>query len=107
MIVRVWRGRVAASNERAYIEHLTRRVFPGLRTVDGFLGASLLKEGRADGVEFLVLTRWASMDAIRVFAGPNASTAVVEPAAAAILLDFDRVVRHYEVAAEVSGVGSS
>lgn len=69
MIVRVWRGRVAAKNERAYIEHLTRRVFLAFRTIDGFLGGSILKEQGADSVEFLVVTRWASMEAIRKFAG--------------------------------------
>jgi heme-degrading monooxygenase HmoA len=32
-------------------------------------------------VEFLVLTRWSSMDAIRAFAGADVRKAVVEPAA--------------------------
>lgn len=106
MIVRVWRGRVAAGNERAYIEHLTRRVFPAFRTIDGFLGGSLLKEGQAESVEFMVVTRWASMDAIRKFAGADVTKAVVEPAAEAILLNYDRVVKHYELAAEISGAGN-
>lgn len=107
MIVRVWRGRVAASNEKAYMEHLTRRVFPAFRTIGGFLGGSLLKEQRADGVEFMVITRWASMDAIRMFAGSNVTQAVIEPAALTILVDYDRTVKHYELAAEIPGAGRS
>lgn len=106
MIVRVWRGRVASQNERAYIEHLTRRVFPAFRTIDGFLGGSLLKEQHADSVEFMVVTRWASMDAIRKFARSDVTRAVVEPAAEAILLNYDRVVKHYEIAAEIAGAGN-
>ncbi len=106
MIVRVWRGRVASQNERAYIEHLTRRVFPAFRTIDGFLGGSLLKEQHADSVEFMVMTRWASMEAIRKFAGADVTKAVVEPAAEAILLNFDRVVKHYELATEISRAGT-
>lgn len=106
MIVRVWRGRVEAQNERAYIEHLTRRVFPAFRTIDGFLGGSLLKEQHAASVEFMVMTRWASMDAVRKFAGADVTGAVVEPAAQEILIDYDRVVKHYEFVAEVSGAGN-
>lgn len=107
MIVRVWRGRVAAQNERAYIEHLTRHVFPALRTIEGFFGGTLLKEQRCDGVEFMVVTRWASVEAIRKFAGADAMKAVVEPAAEAILIEYDRAAKHYEFVAEISGVGSA
>ena len=51
-------------------------------------------------IEFLVLTRWQSIEAIRGFAGSDISKAVVEPAAAAALLDFDASVQHYEVIEE-------
>jgi heme-degrading monooxygenase HmoA len=53
-------------------------------------------------VEFLVLTRWASMDAIRAFAGDDVGKAVVEPEAVQALLSFDRTVQHYEVVQEVA-----
>ena len=45
----------------------------------------------------MVQTLWDSMDAIRTFAGPHPERAVVEPAAAAVLLRFDKPVDHYEV----------
>ncbi len=105
MIVRVWHGRVAAQNEKAYIQHLTRHLFPAFRTIDGFLGGSLLREGRADGVAFMVVTRWASMEAVRKFAGPDVTKAWVEPAAQEILIEYDRHVKHYEFVAEISGAG--
>ena len=53
-------------------------------------------------MEFLVLTRWQSMEAIRAFAGAAVDKAVVEPGAVAALDDFDDTVRHYEVIEEVS-----
>jgi heme-degrading monooxygenase HmoA len=105
MIVRVWRGCVAAKNEKAYIEHLTRHLFPAFRTIDGFLGGSLFKDPRTDGVHFMVITRWESMDAVRRFAGADVTRAVVEPAAQQILIEYDRVVKHYEFVAEISGAG--
>ena len=96
MIVRSWRGRAAKGNA-AYVEHFRCTVLPELREIEGFLGATLLREERAADVEFLVLTRWASMDAVRAFAGADASRAVVEPEAVAALIDYDRTVHHYEV----------
>jgi heme-degrading monooxygenase HmoA len=74
---------------------------PGLRSVRGFLGAFLSECREDEHVEFLVLTRWASMDAIRAFAGPDPEEAVVEPAAIAALIEFDKRVRHYEVLEDV------
>lgn len=101
MIVRTWRGRASLSNPLAYVNHFRRSVLPQLRKIDGFLGASLLREDRSDDIEFLVLTKWASMDAVRAFAGERVSRAVVEPEAAAALLSFDEIVHHYEVVDEL------
>jgi hypothetical protein len=52
-------------------------------------------------VEFVVLTRWESFDSIRSFAGTQLDRAVVEPAAAAALTDFDHSVQHYEILSDV------
>jgi heme-degrading monooxygenase HmoA len=97
MIVREWRARANPSRERDYIEYFRRKVLPELGAIDGFLGASLLKEHRSGEVEFVVLTRWASMDAIRKFAGDEIEQAVVHPEAAAMLVSFHCTVRHYDV----------
>lgn len=105
MIVRAWRGWALSSNSVLYAEHFRQKVLPELRKLKGFLGASLLKGDRLGEVEFLVLTRWASMDAIRAFAGDDPSTAVVASEAAAVLTGFDKKVQHYEVAEEVSEPG--
>ena len=102
MIIRTWCGIASAANPHGYPEHFTRTAVPALQRIEGFLGASLLREDRADAIEFLVLTRWASLDAIRAFAGDAISQAVVEPEAAAALVDFDRTVHHYHVVAEAS-----
>jgi heme-degrading monooxygenase HmoA len=56
--------------------------------MEGFQGAMLLRGDRADEVEFLVLTRWASMEAICAFAGDDVRNAVVEEQAEAALLCF-------------------
>jgi heme-degrading monooxygenase HmoA len=97
MIVRSWRGRADPTKANAYPDHFRRNVLPELRGIAGFKGAQLLRHDRQREVEFLVLTRWASMDAIRAFAGQDASQAVVEPEAVAALVSFDKTVTHYDV----------
>ena len=63
----------------------------------GFLGAHLSQRSVNDKIEYLVLTRWDSMDVIRGFAGDDVDRAVVEPGAVAALIDLDERVQHYEV----------
>lgn len=97
MIIREWRGRAAKANADAYPKHFRTSVVPELRHVPGFVGASLCQRQVNDKVEYLVLTRWQSMDAIRGFASDDVGKAVVEPGAVAALVDFDSDVQHYEV----------
>jgi len=43
------------------------------------------------------VTLWASMAAIRAFAGNNAVEAVVPPEVRAMMIEYDKTVRHYEI----------
>jgi len=102
MIIREWRGRALKSREGAYLEHFNNSVLPQLKNVPGFVGAHLCCRPKGELVEFVVLTRWESFDAIRRFSGKQLDQAVVEPAAAAALADFDHTVQHYEILTDVS-----
>jgi heme-degrading monooxygenase HmoA len=101
MIVRIWRGREKKGHAGAYRHHLRDRVFPRLGALPGFMGASLLERDVAGEAEVLVMTRWTSMEAVKSFAGPNPGRAVVEAEARAVLSQFDDVVTHHEVVAEI------
>lgn len=92
MSVRTWRGRASPSRPHAYIEHFSAHVLPELQTIPGFCGASLLQAERPGEIEFLMLTRSTSLEAIRAF---------VEPGARAALTTFDESVTHYKVVLEV------
>jgi heme-degrading monooxygenase HmoA len=102
MIIREWRGRASPARAEAYPTHFRSNVLPELRQVPGFLGAHLSRRQLDDRIEFLVLTRWQSIDAIRSFAGNDIAKAIVEPGAVAALLEFDASVRHYDVLEEVA-----
>jgi heme-degrading monooxygenase HmoA len=102
MIIREWRGQALAERAEAYPRHFREIVAPELRKLAGFVGAHLSQRRVGDRIEFLVLTRWQSMEAVRAFAGATPDKAVVEPGAVAALADFDEQVSHYEVVEEVA-----
>ena len=70
-----------------------------LGAVGGGLAGSAIEEGvtRKQGVEITVQTLWASMDAIRQFAGESVNTAVVAPAAQPLFRSYDTTVTHFQV----------
>ena len=100
MIARLWRGVAVAGNADAYHHHATTKVFPALQDIAGHRGAYLLRRTVGGRAEFLAVTFWDSLDAIRAFAGNDPEIAVVEPEAQAVLAEFDDFARHYEVAGE-------
>lgn len=102
MIIREWRGRAPRAKSGEYPIHFRTRVALELRDVPGFIGATLSKREEDERVEFVVLTRWKSLDAVRAFAGADLDRAVVEPGAVAALSDYDHTVRHYEILEEVT-----
>jgi heme-degrading monooxygenase HmoA len=103
MIVRLWKGRARPESADAYQRHVATTVFPKLNGLDGYIRGRVLRRDVAGHVEFLVVTEWASLRAIEAFAGVTPDRAVVEPAARAVLADFDAHVEHFEVVEESSG----
>jgi heme-degrading monooxygenase HmoA len=104
VIARVWSATATAGGADRYRAHFTGTVLPGLRGLDGFLGAELMEADTGGRTHLLVVTRWETRAAIERFAGDDPDRAVVEPAAETALLDFATTVRHYEVTAR--GVGA-
>jgi heme-degrading monooxygenase HmoA len=97
MIGRVWYGWTSPENADAYEELLRTRILPGIHRVAGYRGASLLRRDGESEVEFVTLTCFESLEAVRAFAGEDYEVAVVPPEARALLTRFDERSRHYEV----------
>ncbi|MFD2999213.1 antibiotic biosynthesis monooxygenase family protein [Pontibacter toksunensis] len=98
MISRQWAGVLKAKHAEEYMQHLKEELFPKLSSISGFCGASILRKDMEDAVEFLIITNWESMEAIRKFAGENPDLAVVPEEVQRMALQYDKQVRHYEVA---------
>jgi heme-degrading monooxygenase HmoA len=107
MIARLWSAQTTSENWPAYERHFTENVLPELRAVTGYISSHLLKRENGREIEITVVTFWRSFEAIDTFAGPDREAAVVAPNAAALLTNFDRRVRHYEVATTDTPISSS
>jgi heme-degrading monooxygenase HmoA len=98
MILRTWRGVARPDEADNYIRHLKEETFPQLSRISGFVSASILHRPVAQGVEFVIMTTWQSMESIRQFAGEPEDVAVVPPAVQAMMVEYDPKVAHYEIA---------
>jgi heme-degrading monooxygenase HmoA len=102
VITRMWRGWAPAERAHEYERHYRSEVLSVLRGVAGFQGARLLRRTTGDETEFVSLTFFEDLDAVRTFAGPEYETAVVADEARAVLVRFEDRVAHYETAFETS-----
>ncbi|MEP1093685.1 MAG: antibiotic biosynthesis monooxygenase [Cyclobacteriaceae bacterium] len=97
MIVRHWKGTTSKTTAAPYLQHLEEDTFQILNQIDGFIDAKALRKDKVDGVEFVVISTWDSMEAVKKFAGENPALAVVPDKAKEYLQSFDEHVDHYEV----------
>jgi heme-degrading monooxygenase HmoA len=106
VIVRAFHATASAEGADAYHEHFTRSVLPSLQRIGGYQGAYLLRRDHDGHVELQVLTLWDSLEAIRRFAGTSPERAVVEPAAQAVLANYDPTVTHHMVIVDTVGANA-
>jgi hypothetical protein len=98
MIARTWRGATREQDAEAYLGYLKETGFREYRATPGNLGVFALRRVRDGRADFLLLTLWESVDAIRGFAGEDIERAVFYPEDERFLIDREDRVRHYEVA---------
>jgi heme-degrading monooxygenase HmoA len=98
-VARVWRGWAAdARGAEAYQHHFNHDVAPHLERLAGFQGAWLCRRETDSRIEFMAVSLWESMDAVKGFAGDHPDVAIVGPAGRAALSGFEDKVAHYDAA---------
>jgi hypothetical protein len=97
MIARMWHGWTKLEKADAYESLLRDEMFPSIRRIEGSLDAYLLRREGGEEVEFVTITLFTSLDAVRRFAGDNYETAVLHPKAHALLSHHDSKSVHYEI----------
>lgn len=97
MIARIWRGEVRASDGDAYARYLSQTGEPDCRALPGNRGVLVLRRDAEERTEFVFVSFWSDMDAIRAFAGDDLERARYYPEDERYLLSLDPHVRHYDV----------
>jgi heme-degrading monooxygenase HmoA len=97
MIARIWRGAVALEDADRYADYLRETGVREYAATPGNLGVHMLRRIEGDRAEFLMLTFWESIDAVRGFAGDAVETAVFYPEDDRFLVDRDLTASHWEV----------
>jgi heme-degrading monooxygenase HmoA len=96
MIARLWHGYTNRTNAPIYEKMLLGDILPGIRKLQGYRGCYVLQRKNGAEVEFITLTLWESIDAVRQFAGLDYTKAVIAPQAEILLTRYDAESVHYE-----------
>ena len=102
MIARVWRGATRADDAEEYLQYLGTTGHAEYRRVAGHRRTITLRRVIGDRAEFVLITLWDSLDAIRCFAGMDLERAVFYPEDDRYLVAREDRVNHFEVAFEES-----
>jgi heme-degrading monooxygenase HmoA len=97
VIARTWRGWTRAEDADPYVEYLERTGMREYRETPGNRGAWILRRADGDRTEFVTLSFWESMDAVRGFAGDDPERAVFYPEDDRFLLAREETVTHFEL----------
>jgi heme-degrading monooxygenase HmoA len=97
-IARIWKGRTLESKADEYETYLNQSGISKIRATPGNLGAYVLRRTFEGKTEFVVISLWESVDAIRRFAGADYQKAVILPKDRQYLLEVEPNVLHYEIA---------
>ena len=97
MICRVWRGRTSAGSADEYGAFLKRTAYPDYGDEEGNRGWILLRRSTTKEVEFMFVSFWESMDAVRHYTGGDEQKPKYYPEDRAALLELPERAEHYEV----------
>ena len=101
MIARIWRGITQADKADDYLAYLQDTGLKDYANTSGNRGVTVLRRVQGEHCEFMLVSLWDSMDAVRAFAGENPDKSVYYPEDDRYLLDMEPLVRHYEVAEQI------
>ena len=99
MIARLWFGSTRSEDADEYVDYLERTGVAAHRATPGNRGSLVLRRGREDREEFLVLSFWESEEAVARFAGEPIGRAIYFPEDERYLIGRDDEIHHWQVAA--------
>lgn len=99
-IARIWRGRTPAAKADEYARYLEANGITKIRATAGNRGVTVLRRTDGDKAEFVVISIWESIEAVKNFAGADYQKAVILPRDREYLTEVEPNVLHYEILSE-------
>jgi heme-degrading monooxygenase HmoA len=96
VIARTWRGATRAADAERYAEYVRRTGIESLRATPGNRGAWVMYRLDGERAEFLVVSFWKSLEAVRGFAGDDIARAVFYPEDERYLIERDEIAEHWQ-----------
>ena len=105
MIARLWSGAVRTTDADVYARYIQDTGFAEYGRTPGNRGALLLRRDDEGVTEFIALSLWDGVEAIRAFAGDDIEAAVLYPEDERYLIDGESRTTHYDVADHIPDGG--
>lgn len=102
MVARTWRGETEAAKADEYLEYLKGTGLKEYNETEGNRGVFVLRRIEGDRAEWVTLTLWDSIEAVKGFAGEDIEKAVFYPEDDRFLTDRDTTATHFDVVFEES-----
>ena len=96
-IARMWHGQVAVAKAEEYTKYLNENGISKIKTIPGNLGVQMFRKVSGETADFVVISYWESVDAIKKFAGEDYEKAYSMPRDPEFLINPEKNVRHFEV----------
>src|SRR3954467_10272603 len=105
MIAPTWSGAVPTTDADDYAAYIRETGFAEYGRTPGNHGAWLLRRDDKGTTEFITLSLWDGIDAIRAFAGEAIEDAVLYPEDARYLIGGESHIAHYDVVEHIPDLG--
>ena len=97
MIARIWHGRTPATKADEYRQYLFDAGVKKIASLPGNRGVQMMMSKTEEQGEFMVISYWDSIEAIKGYAGPNYTQVHDLPRDKDFLIDHEPLVRHFEL----------
>lgn len=97
MIARIWHGRTLTAKADEYEKYLNASGVAQILKTDGNHGVEVLRKTDGPRTDFIVISYWESIDAVKRFAGADYQKAVILGRDREFLIEIEPNVLHYEV----------
>ena len=96
MVARIWHGRTLTSKADEYQRYLEASGVARILKTQGNHGVEVLRKADGPRTDFIVISYWESIDAVKRFAGADFEKAVIMDRDKEFLIEVEPNVVHYD-----------